>query len=337
MQTEMLAWLACPTCGSPLTHDGPRDAATIDRGTLSCGQGHRFPVVCGIPRFTGGELTAPGDAASIQESFGSQWGRFDYATDRVWGHSVAERRRTALRELDCTPDHLVGKLVLDAGCGAGLLSSQLADMGATVVAADITNSVDAARANLEERGIAGVHFVQADLARPPLRPATFDIVFSGGVLHHNRDTRAALHKIAPLVAPGGQIYVWLYGHTPGIAHSVRALARKVIVPLPAAVQRGLFHVWTAQSIARQELRRRRGRARPTDGVTYREKMVILLDHYTPRYRWEHTPAELSAWYEELGFSEIQTTELTEYGFGVLARRPLEVGAGTEPAASPVGA
>jgi hypothetical protein len=74
-------------------------------------------------------------------------------------------------------------------------------------------------------------------------------------------------------------------------------------------------------MARQSLRRILGRARPGDGVTYREKMVILLDRHTPRYRWEQTPEELKAWYAELGFTEMSTTEVSEWGFGVLARRP----------------
>jgi SAM-dependent methyltransferase/uncharacterized protein YbaR (Trm112 family) len=330
MRTQAIAWLACPECGSPLATDGPAEAERVETGALLCGRGHRFPVVEGIPRFTGGALTRSREAAGIQESFGSEWEQLDYATDRVWGQSVEERRRIALRELDCEPRDLAGRLVLDAGCGPGMLASLLNEMGAHVVAADITTSVDAAARHFGALGVDGVDFVQADMGNPPFAPGTFDIVFSGGVLHHNPDTRVALEAIAPLVAPGGEIYVWLYGHTPGVAHTIRGLLRRVIVPLPAPVQRSIFRVWTVQSIARQALRRRTGRARPDDKETYREKMITLLDHYTPRYRWEHTPEELSGWYRDLGFTDIRTTELTEWGFGVLARRPAVAGTTTRP-------
>ncbi|HVL31162.1 MAG TPA: class I SAM-dependent methyltransferase [Solirubrobacteraceae bacterium] len=321
MNGETLACLACPTCASELSPSAATDGGVAGHGALRCDRGHEFAVVDGIPRFTGGALTASASAASIQSSFGSEWTQLEYDTDRVWGQSLELRREIALRELDCEAADLEGKLVLDAGCGAGLLSYLLWEMGARVVAADITTSVNAAQRYLRSRGADGVDFVQADLLNPPFRAGSFDIVFSGGVLHHNPDTRAALDAIAPLVAPGGQIYAWLYGPTPGLAHRVRTLVRKVVVPLPPTAQRSLMRVWTAQSIARQQLRRRTGRARPDDGVTYREKLVTLLDHYTPRYRWEHTPEELSAWYRELGLAHVNTTEHTPVGFGVLARRP----------------
>ncbi len=99
--------------------------------------------------------------------------------------------------------------MLDAGCGAGKLSWILANWGAEVVAADLSDSVDEARRAATDSDDGRIEFVQADLTHPPLQPDTFDLVFSGGVLHHNRDTREALDAIAPLVAPGGLIYVWL--------------------------------------------------------------------------------------------------------------------------------
>lgn len=328
MKPEILAWLACPDCGGAFAPGDGAQAEEVQDGTLACARGHRYPIVGGIPRFTGGALTASMEAASIQDSFGSEWEQLDYETDRVWGQSIEERREIALRELNCRPSDLEGKLVLDAGCGPGMLSWLLYDMGASVLAADITTSVNAAHRYFKGRGVDRVHFVQADISRLPVAPGTFDIVFSGGVLHHNPDTRAALDKIAPFVAPGGQIYVWLYGHTPGLAHTIRRLLRTIIVPLPPRVQRSIFKFWTAQSVARQRLRNRLGRVRPGDSPndtrTYREKMITLLDHYTPKYRWEHTPEELTAWYRELGFTDIQTTELTHWGFGVLARRPASV-------------
>jgi SAM-dependent methyltransferase len=319
VKTETLAWLACPACGSELS-SVKADLSERESGLLECENRHRWPVVKGIPRFTGEERTATLEADSIQRSFGSEWDAYDYGGDRVWGQELATRREIALRELDCAPEDLEGRIVLDAGCGTGMLSSLLAEMGARVIAADISLSVDAARSHFPPEVLDRVEFIQADMTRPPFRPDGFDIVFSGGVLHHNADTRTALGAIAPLAAPRGQIYAWLYGPTPGLAHRMRAVVRKIVVPLPARAQRAIFCVWTAQSIGRQTLRRWTGRARPSDGVTYREKLVILLDHYTPRYRWEHTPDELAGWFRELGFSETKLTEVGEYGFGVLARR-----------------
>ena len=47
----------------------------------------------------------------------------------------------------------------------------------------------------------------------------------------------------------------------------------------------------------------------------------MLDSYTPRYRWLHTPDEVQGWYLEHGFTDIRVTEEGQHGFGVAARAP----------------
>ena len=47
-----------------------------------------------------------------------------------------------------------------------------------------------------------------------------------------------------------------------------------------------------------------------------------MDIYTPRYRWMHTQDEVKAWYRELGFESIKTTEVRQWGFGVVGTKPL---------------
>ncbi len=73
-----------------------------------------------------------------------------------------------------------------------------------------------------------------------------------------------------------------YSSIPGLAHKLRGFARRAITRLPSPAQRAIFRPWTAQAVLRQQLRIRTGRARPDDNRTYREKLVTLLDHYTPR-------------------------------------------------------
>lgn len=46
------------------------------------------------------------------------------------------------------------------------------------------------------------HGLQADVLAPALKPATFDYVFSNGVIHHTSDTRLAFKRVASLVRPG---------------------------------------------------------------------------------------------------------------------------------------
>jgi SAM-dependent methyltransferase len=304
--TDLELVILCPTCGVRI--------AQIADDRVTCERGHQFGAVDGMPLL----LEAKGDAADIHESFSREWSHFDHDGDRIWGQDASQKLAMALSELAFSPEEIAGKRILDAGCGHGLLSHELAKLGGHVVAADISDSIYAAHQHLQTDRL---QFVQADLGRPPFPPQSFDIVYSGGVLHHNPDTRRALDAIAPLVAPGGAIYVWLYRRVPGFSWRLKGLLRRVIAPLPPPAKHAFVRLWVKQSLARRWLRARLGRARAGDERTADERLVTLIDHYTPRYRWEHTPEELEGWFRELGFVDIRQTNDDYYGFGVLARRP----------------
>jgi hypothetical protein len=87
------------------------------------------------------------------------------------------------------------------------------------------------------------------------------------------------------------------------------------------VKHTIVVLWLPQAMLRQYLRTALGRNAATDRLTWRERLILLLDHYTPRWRWEHTPEEVKGWYRELGYEQIEQTEDREWGFGVAASRP----------------
>ena len=97
--------------------------------------------------------------------------------------------------------------ILDAGCGAGLATSTRfapgwRRSGNEFVGVDISSAIETARERLD--GIEGTSFVQADILALPFRPATFDLVFSEGVLHHTPSTRRAFEALVRLLRPGGE-------------------------------------------------------------------------------------------------------------------------------------
>ena len=49
-------------------------------------------------------------------------------------------------------------------------------------------------------------------------------------------------------------------------------------------------------------------------------MVDLLDIYTPRYRWLHTPDEVHGRYRDLGFVDVKTIPLRDWGGSECSRR-----------------
>ena len=233
-----------------------------------------------------------------------------------------------LKELDVDPDDLRGKVVLDAGCGNGSLSRVINRFGCETVAADVSASAEAAFQHFVGEGCDRTHFIDSDLMRHPFPPEAFDIVYSSGVLHHNPDTREALCSVLSAVRPGGKIYIWVYHPRPGLTHALKQTLRACVAPLPSPVKHALIRMWLPQAMLRQYVRTLLGRNGPHDQLAWRERLVLLLDHYTPRYRWEHTEDEVQGWYKELGLIDVKVTETRDWGFGVVGSKP-RVGASVE--------
>ena len=196
MRTDLVELLRCPACGSVLT-------AASDGSALTCQTCHRsFPIIEGIPRF----VEVPDDAAArrTQASFGYEWTHFN-----DWSQSAESSFKDYFAGLDLAWLH--GRTVLDAGCGMGRHAREMAQHAGRVVALDFSRAIDQAAHNTRASG--NVDCLQADLLVPPVADATFDYVYSVGVLHHTPDCRMAFKRSAALVAPGGRFSVWLWRST----------------------------------------------------------------------------------------------------------------------------
>jgi 2-polyprenyl-3-methyl-5-hydroxy-6-metoxy-1,4-benzoquinol methylase len=331
MRPRVVDLLVCPICIGDLTLDvdEARDPGTgragieVEKGTLACSGGHVFPVREGVPRLGLTDAMESADSRSIRESFSRQWKHYDYeAEDRTWGQTRAERRADFVRFVDMPTESLSGKLVLDAGCGNGLLSGEMRSFGCEVLAADISDSVEDAYRYFAKHENEGLHFVQADLLHPPFRAEAFDIVFCAGVLIVTPDSRATLNKVARAVASGGTLFIWLYWREEKLTYRIKTRLRRFVAPLPLFARRVVAVAFVCQAMVRQVLRRIYRRGDPGEQASWRERLVIQLDFFTPRYRWEHTPEEVRQWLAELGFTEMKLTEEGPSGFGMVARRPV---------------
>jgi len=98
-----------------------------------------------------------------------------------------------------------GKRVLDAGCGAGYGTAELAQAAASVVGADIApEAVDFARRNY---ALPNLWFEQASCTALPHGEGCFDLVVAFEVIEHLANWRDLLREARRVLAPGGQFVV----------------------------------------------------------------------------------------------------------------------------------
>ncbi len=103
-----------------------------------------------------------------------------------------------------------GLHVLEIGCGMGTDGAQFAKAGANYTGIDLTDAaVELARKRFQVSGLKG-EFRVADAERLDFPDASFDLVYSHGVLHHTPDIEAAVREIYRVLKPGGRAMVMLY-------------------------------------------------------------------------------------------------------------------------------
>ncbi len=108
------------------------------------------------------------------------------------------------------PGWVTGKKVLEVGCGMGTHAAILARSGADLTAVDITEyAIETTRRRFEIFKLAG-RIQQADAEQLPFDDASFDLVWSWGVIHHSRSTERCLQEIARVLRPGGRLFLMVY-------------------------------------------------------------------------------------------------------------------------------
>ena len=103
-----------------------------------------------------------------------------------------------------------GKRVLELGCGAGYDAYEFMRQGANYTGIDITpENIERVREHLGHFGLSPkVH--EGDAENLPFANASFDIVYSNGVLHHTPDIARSFAEARRVLRPGGTFWVILY-------------------------------------------------------------------------------------------------------------------------------
>jgi ubiquinone/menaquinone biosynthesis C-methylase UbiE len=169
-------------------------------------------------------------------------------------------------------DSLRSKRVLEIGCGSGFAVQLFAEAGAETYARDLTDwAVETTRERLSAFDL-DADVAQGDGENIEFEDATFDLVFSWGVIHHSSNMDRVLGELVRVLRPGGTIVLMVYNR------------RSLFYPVYKALQHG-------QPLAqRLGLHFEGARTRDVDGLVVR--------HFTQ--------AELGRKLEEAGLEDVRT-------------------------------
>lgn len=90
-----------------------------------------------------------------------------------------------------------GAIMVDLGCGAGLLAPHVAAKGYWHIGVDVTRSA------LGQAAAHGVTPVEGDVCRVPMADGCADVVVAGEILEHVPDLEGAVGEACRLLRPGG--------------------------------------------------------------------------------------------------------------------------------------
>jgi SAM-dependent methyltransferase len=261
MVQEFLELLACPLCRGDLAADW-----TCQR----CFKRYEAPNA--IPNL---RLAGNGQVDVVRRFY--QEAPFpDYpARDSLtWLNARAERSDFARHLNQAIP---LDARIVDIGCGTGQMSLYLSRGRRRVIGADLTRkSLELGAAAAHRFQIASVLFVETDLHCPGLREASFDVVYSAGVLHHTPDPCASFARIAHLARPGGMIVLGLYN----------AFAR-----IPLRIRRLVARMTRYRFIPFDPVLSDR-RNQPS------RRLAWIRDQYQHPEEHRHTLAEVQSWFRE---------------------------------------
>jgi SAM-dependent methyltransferase len=322
--------------------------SAIESGTLAAADGTGYPIRAGIPRFV---FTEDADQLQTSNAFGFKWQKRDSydspefrASSTKW--LVEKYGFTSLD--DWTGYYDARDRILDIGCGSGFSSSLFLDSprwsGAAMwVGLDISAAIDVAQDRLEQ--VPNTHFVQADALALPFPDASFDTIFSEGVLHHTPSTREAILSASRLLAPAGEIHFYVYRKKSPVREFTDDYLRDALTGLSEQEAWEAMRPLTrlGQALAELDAKITLDEGVPLLGIpagehvvqrliywhfaklfwnpawSFEENVHVNFDWYRPRYAHRQTADELRQWCAEAGLT-ITWFHEQESGFTVRASK-----------------
>jgi len=146
---------------------------------------------------------------NVKEQVAAHWGRRAPGFDEGFGHSIRTPAERAAwdRIFDLVLAERDPLEALDAGCGTGFLSFELAARGHRVTGIDFAPAMLAEARRKAVQQHVTVRFEEADAERLPFPSGSFDLAISRHVLWTLPHPEAAIDEWIRVLRPGGRLVV----------------------------------------------------------------------------------------------------------------------------------
>jgi 2-polyprenyl-3-methyl-5-hydroxy-6-metoxy-1,4-benzoquinol methylase len=131
------------------------------------------------------------------------WDKSAYKFDKE-GKKDAQ---TYIKIIDRTKKYLkTSDIVLDFGCGTGLISNEIAENVKLIRAIDISSKmIEIAKNNADNRKIQNIDYTYSTIFDEKHKSGSFDVILAFYILHLVEDNQKTIQRINDLLKPGGFI------------------------------------------------------------------------------------------------------------------------------------
>jgi SAM-dependent methyltransferase/uncharacterized protein YbaR (Trm112 family) len=249
----------------------------------------------------------------VMKSFSNEWIDYDY-DGVIWDLSYEDHEKRFLAEIgpDAAHDGR-GGIFVEIGCGLGLTTSFAAkNLQCDALGVDLSLAV--LRASREFKANPFLHFVQGSAFYLPLRESLATLMYSHGVLHHTYSTSEAVESVAKHCSKEGWFYLWLYGSGSKKGSVARRVAFGLEEKLRPAIAKNLESLPSRAALATMSYAYllvnafHRFRDPSVERYSYANALHAARDRFTPLFAHRHDFNEVAAWFDKLGFEEVQQVD-----------------------------
>lgn len=249
----------------------------------------------------------------VMNSFSNEWIDYDY-DGVIWDLSYEDHEKRFLAEIgpDAAQDGR-GGIFVEIGCGLGLTTAFAAkNLQCDALGVDLSLAV--LRASREFKANPFLHFVQGSAFYLPLRESLATLMYSHGVLHHTYSTSDAVASVAKYCSNNGWFYLWLYGSGSKKGSVARRIAFGLEERIRPAIAKNLQSLPSRAALATMSYAYllvnafHRFRDPTVERYSYAHALHAARDRFTPLFAHRHDYIEVAAWFDKLGFEDVQQVD-----------------------------